>query len=161
MPTSANCTRPHPPREEACETTYKEMERGNGQLTFFGEPRRIPEPSERVEEEYFVEEYFVEVRIDFARHIDSHSEEAADLAEEFCERLSEYLGTDDHFLLLGFCRNGIDTYVYLDADSPGDAAAGAEGMFCEAAELVWGAGTTARAERIVTAEERDRELGEL
>lgn len=58
-------------------------------------------------------------------------------------------------------ERGVRTYVYMPAESSGGAATSAVRLLSEAAEYVWGPGTRVRVERVVTEEERDRELAEL
>lgn len=111
-------------------------------------------------------EYFVAVRIEFARgeRRDNRGEEYADLACEFYEAVSEVLGAGEFESPMTLSERSVGTYVYMPAKTPGEAATSAVRLLSEAAERVWGAGTQVQVERVITEEERDleldRELGE-
>lgn len=106
-----------------------------------------------------MEEYFVAVHIEFAgERRDPRGERYGDLAAEFYETVSELLGAGDFDSPMGLFEDHVETYVYMPADVPGEAAMSAVQLFSEAAERTWGPGTRVRAERVITGAERDREL---
>lgn len=103
-------------------------------------------------------EWFVEVRIAFAQEAKPTDAGYADKMDLLYDALSEYLsGMEFEPAVLGL-EGGLETYLYLNADDPEGAAEGALRMFSEASERVWGPGTRAEVARVMTAEERDREL---
>lgn len=109
-----------------------------------------------------MEEYFVEVHIEFTpgERRDPRGEEYGDLAAAFYDAVSEILTGDfDSPMTLG--ETAVQTHVYMTASGPTEAVTKAERLFSEAAERVWETGTKVSAERVITAAERDRELGAL
>lgn len=103
-------------------------------------------------------EWSVEVRIAFAHGMKPAENGYADKIELLYDALSEYLGGMEFEPAMIGSEGVLETYVYLDAENPEDAAEGALGLFSEASEKVWGPGTRAEVTRVITAEERDREL---
>ena len=77
--------------------------------------------------------------------------------ERFEDSLSAFLGGPFEPSMIGFADR-LETYAYVEAQSPEEAAGLAIRPFGEAAEAVWGPGTAAEVLRVVTSDERDREL---
>lgn len=100
------------------------------------------------------------MRIEFGDRRDPRSDSYGDDAAEFYSAVSEVLGAGDFDSPMSLGETGVGTYVYMPADSPESAAENAVRLFSEASERVWWPGTRVRAERVVTAAERDRELAE-
>ena len=101
---------------------------------------------------------FVEVRISLAHGTKPADDEYLDKMELLYDALSEYLGGMEFEPAMLGSEGTLETYLYLDAEDPEGAAEGALRMFSEASEKVWGPGTKAEVTRVMTAEERDREL---
>lgn len=103
-------------------------------------------------------EWYVEIKVHFPAPLDPLGDYYADLADDFYDALSEYLGAGEFTSTMGLCADGPETYIYVDAQGPREAGRLARAMFGEASERVWGAGTTVEITKVITDEERDLEL---
>lgn len=104
-------------------------------------------------------EWYAEIAVRFARPMPVQTEGYTERVERFYDALSEYLGGLEYEPSMLCRERGIETYVYVKAPSPQVAARLAIRPFPEAAEAVWGpGGTAAEVLRVVSSEERDREL---
>lgn len=105
-----------------------------------------------------MKEWYVDIAIEFGRKLNPRSSDYSDKNDDFYERVSEYLGGEGFTSSMGCEVWGLETYVYVDAHTPEEAAAMAARPFREVSELVWGPGSRPVVRRVMTAEERDREL---
>ena len=102
-------------------------------------------------------EWYVEIAVRFAGPTPVQTRPYTERMDRFEDLLSEYLGGRFEPSMIGFADR-LETYAYVEADGREEAAALALRPFRESAEAVWGPGTTAEVSRVVTSEERDREL---
>lgn len=105
-----------------------------------------------------VGEWYAEVVVRFGKKLDPSSEEYTQTVERFYDVLSEYLGGEE-FEPSMLCReHGLETYIYVYAESSEEAAALAAAPFRESVQVAWGPRTHAEVLRVMTSEERDLEL---
>ena len=102
-------------------------------------------------------EWYAEIAVRFGERMPVQTEGYTQRMERFEDSLSAFIGGPFEPSMIGFADR-LETYAYVEASSPEEAAGLAIRPFGEAAEAVWGPGTTAEVLRVVTSEERDREL---
>ena len=104
-----------------------------------------------------VVEWYAEIAVRFGERMPVQTEGYTERMERFEDSLSAFLGGPFEPSMIGFADR-LETYAYVEAQSPEEAAGLALRPFGESAEAVWGPGTDAEVLRVVTSEERDREL---
>ena len=102
-------------------------------------------------------EWYVEIAVRFARREPVQTEGYTERMERFEDSLSAFIGGPFEPTMIGLADR-LETYAYVEAQSPEEAAGLAIRPFGESAEAVWGPGTAAEVLRVVTSDERDREL---
>ena len=102
-------------------------------------------------------EWYAEIAVRFGERMPVQTEGYTQRMERFEDSLSAFLGGPFEPSMIGFADR-LETYAYVEAQSPEEAAGLALRPFGESAEAVWGPGTAAEVLRVVTSEERDREL---
>ena len=104
-------------------------------------------------------EWFVEVRIVLAQGAKPTDMGYADKMELLYDALSEYLGGMEFEPAMLGSEGGLETYVYLDAEAGyGGGRRGGSQVVLRGLCEGMGPGTRAEVTRVITAEERDREL---
>ena len=103
-------------------------------------------------------ERYAEIAVRFGERMPVETEGYTERMERFEDALSAFLGGPFEPLMIGFADR-LETYAYVEAPSPEEAAGLAIRPFGESAEAVWGPGTTAEVLRVILSKERDRELG--